>query len=56
MFDVDRSTRGLMSARKLIVFKHASELGNALANTLFDLVKVEKIGRLRLLVLSMITL
>ena len=45
MFDVDRSaSRGLMSARKLIVFKHASELGNAPANTLFDLVKVEKIG------------
>lgn len=45
MFDVDRSaSRGLMSARKLIVFKHASELGNAPANKLFDLVKVEKTG------------
>ena len=45
MFDVDRSaSRGLMSARKLIVFKHASELGNAPANELFDLVKVEKTG------------
>lgn len=45
MFDVDRSaSRGLMSARKLIVFKHTSELGNAPANTLFDLVKVEKVG------------
>lgn len=45
MFDVDRSaSRGLMSARKLIVFKHASELGNAPANQLFDLVKVEKNG------------
>lgn len=45
MFDVDRSaSRGLMSARKLIVFKHESELGNAPANQLFDLVKVEKIG------------
>lgn len=45
MFDVDRSaSRGLMSARKLIVFKHASELGNAPANSLFDLVKVEKLG------------
>ena len=43
MFDVDRSAaRGLMSAQKLIVFKHASELGNAPANKLFDLVKVEK--------------
>ncbi len=44
MFDVDRSAaRGLMSAQKLIVFKHASELGNAPANKLFDLVKVEKV-------------
>lgn len=43
MFDVDRSAaRGLMSAQKLIVFKHASELGNAPANKLFDLVKVKK--------------
>lgn len=44
MFDVDRSAaRGLMSARKLIVFKHESVLGNAPANKLFDRVKVEKI-------------
>ena len=44
MFDIDRSAaRGLMSAQKLIVFKHDSELGNAPANKLFDLVKVEKI-------------
>lgn len=43
MFDVDRSAaRGLMSAQKLIVFRHASELGNAPANKLFDRVKVEK--------------
>ena len=43
MFDLDRSAaRGLMSAQKLIVFRHASELGNAPANKLFDLVKVEK--------------
>ncbi len=43
MFDVDRSAaRGLMSAQKLIVFKHYSVLGNAPANKLFDLVKVEK--------------
>lgn len=43
MFDVDRSAaRGLMSAQKLIVFKHASELGNAPANKLFDRVKVAK--------------
>ena len=44
MFDVDRSAaRGLMSAQKLIVFKHDSELGNAPANKLFDLVKVKKV-------------
>lgn len=43
MFDVDRSAaRGMMSARKLIVFRHASELGNAPANKLFDMVKIEK--------------
>ena len=42
MFDVDRSAaRGLMSAQRLIVFKHNSVLGNAPANKLFDLVKVE---------------
>lgn len=44
MFDADRSAaRGLMSAQKLIIFKHDSVLGNAPANKLFDLVKVEKI-------------
>ena len=44
MFDVDRSAaRGLMSAQKLIVFKHDSVLGNAPANKLCDLVKVEKV-------------
>lgn len=43
MFDTDRSAaRGLMSAQKLIVFKHDSVLGNAPANKLFDLVKIEK--------------
>ena len=43
MFDVDRSAaRGLMSAQKLIVFKHDSVLGNAPANKLFDLVKIAK--------------
>ena len=43
MFDTDRSAaRGLMSAQKLIVFKHDSMLGNAPANKLFDLVSVPK--------------
>ena len=45
MFDNDRSAaRGLMSAQKLIVFNHDSELGNAPANKLFDLIKVEKVS------------
>ena len=43
MFDCDHSAaRGLMSARKLIVFKHNSVLGNTPANKLFDLVEIEK--------------
>lgn len=43
MFDHDHSAaRGLMSAQKLIVFKHQTKLGNAPANKLFDLVKVNK--------------
>lgn len=43
MFDQDRSAaRGLMSAQRLIAFRHDSELGNAPANKLFDLVKVTK--------------
>lgn len=43
MFDQDRSAaRGLMSAQKLIVFRNDSELGNAPANKLFDLVKIKK--------------
>lgn len=41
MFDHDHSAaRGKMNARKLIVFKHDSMLGNAPAHRLFDLVKV----------------
>ncbi|MBI2251615.1 MAG: type I-C CRISPR-associated protein Cas7/Csd2 [Armatimonadetes bacterium] len=43
MFEHDRSAaRGLMSTKKLIVFKHDSPLGKAPAYKLFDLVKVEK--------------
>lgn len=46
MFDCDRSAaRGLMSARRLIVFKHNSVLGNAPANKLFDLVRIEQIDK-----------
>jgi CRISPR-associated protein Csd2 len=43
MFDHDRSAaRGEMAARKLLVFKHESELGNAPAHKLFDLVTVTR--------------
>lgn len=43
MFDQDHSAaRGLMSARKLIVFKHDSELGCAPASELFDRMAIEK--------------
>jgi len=41
MFEHDHSAaRGKMTARKLLVFKHASEFGNAPSQKLFDLVKV----------------
>lgn len=40
MFEHDRSAaRGQMSTRKLIVFKHDSNMGSAHAHTLFDMVK-----------------
>ena len=43
MFEYDRSAaRGNMAVRKLIVFKHESELGNAPAYRLFDTIKVAK--------------
>ena len=43
MFEHDRSAaRGKMAVRKLIVFKHDSDLGNAPAHKLFELVKVER--------------
>ncbi|SAL16663.1 hypothetical protein AWB64_01013 [Caballeronia sordidicola] len=44
MFEHDRSAaRGEMAARKLIVFKHESALGNAPAHMLFDAVKVDRV-------------
>ncbi len=43
MFENDRSAaRGKMAVRKLIIFKHESELGNAPAHKLFDLVQVKR--------------
>lgn len=42
MFDHDRSAaRGEMNARGLYVFRHESELGDAPAHALFDLIRVE---------------
>ncbi len=41
MFEHDRSAaRGKMATRKLFVFKHASDLGNAPAHLLFERIKV----------------
>jgi CRISPR-associated protein Csd2 len=43
MFEHDHSAaRGKMAARKLVIFKHQSELGNAPSHRLFELVKVSK--------------
>jgi len=43
MFDHDHSAaRGMMSTRKLIVFKHSTALGSAPAHKLFDAIKIEK--------------
>jgi CRISPR-associated protein Csd2 len=43
MFEHDRSAaRGKMAVRKLVIFKHESDLGNAPAHRLFELVKVSR--------------
>lgn len=43
MFEHDHSAaRGKMAARKLVIFKHDSDLGNAPSHVLFDLVKASK--------------
>jgi len=43
MFEHDHSaTRGKMSVRKLYIFKHNSELGNAPSHILFDLVSIAR--------------
>jgi len=45
MFENDRSAaRGLMSARRLVIFEHPSLMGNASAQELFDRVKAERKG------------
>jgi CRISPR-associated protein Csd2 len=44
MFEHDHSAaRGKMAARRLVIFKHKSELGNAPAHHLFELVKVSRL-------------
>ena len=44
MFENDHSAaRGKMAVRELIIFKHASELGNAASYKLFDAVTVKKV-------------
>ncbi len=43
MFEHDRSAdRGVMSSRKLFVFRHDNKLGNAPAHQLFDLIHIER--------------
>ncbi len=43
MFEHDRSAaRGLMSSRKLFVFKHDNKMGNAPAHKLFDLIEIKR--------------
>lgn len=44
MLDLDRSaSRGMMAARRLVVFRHESELGNAQAHRLFDRVTASRV-------------
>jgi len=44
MFEEDRSAaRGLMSTRRLVIFEHGSQLGNAPAQELFDRVEVKRV-------------
>lgn len=44
MFEHDHSAaRGKMSSRKLFVFKHEKRMGNAPAQTLFDLVQCQRV-------------
>lgn len=43
MFEHDRSAaRGLMSSRKLFVFKHENKMGNAPAHKLFELIDINR--------------
>jgi len=45
MWDLDHSaSRGMMACRGLYVFSHESDLGNAPAQNLFDLISIKKLG------------
>ncbi len=45
MWDLDHSaSRGMMACRGLYVFSHESDLGNAPAQNLFDLIIIKKLG------------
>ncbi len=45
MLDLDRSaSRGMMASRRLIAFRHDSDLGNAQAHRLFERVKVSRMA------------
>ena len=44
MLDLDRSAaRGMMAARRLIAFRHDSDLGNAQAHRLFERMSVTRV-------------
>lgn len=44
LFEHDRSAaRGEMTVRKLVIFEHSTNLGNAPAHTLFDRVQIERL-------------
>ncbi len=46
MFEFDRSAaRGIMTLRKLVIFKHDSVLGNAPSHQLFETIKVERLDK-----------
>ena len=45
MFEHDRSAaRGLMATRKLFIFKHDSQMGNAPAHALFESITIERLA------------
>jgi CRISPR-associated protein Csd2 len=46
MFEHDHSAaRGIMSARKLVIFKHDNELGCCQSHVLFDAVRIERLSK-----------